>query len=175
MFQAFQELFERLGLKRTRGRRSFELEAELHDALVERADIEKRGADDLAAELVTTGLKWRLNCGSSIGKMHKIFQFTALFLPPPWDRSLYPRGGIYFYGPKCYPAAMITLTGTKTSPFPLPAAEAANCDLRRSFNRTARRLDLCPRSGYLALEHFLFLRGAGGGQCGGAPERAGYR
>ena len=57
MMQAFQELFERLGLKRGRKRRFFALDAELHDALVERADVEKRGADDLAAELVSTGLK----------------------------------------------------------------------------------------------------------------------
>ena len=57
MFQAFQELFERLGLKRDRGRRSFALEAELHDAVLKRAGIERRGADDLIAELVSTGLK----------------------------------------------------------------------------------------------------------------------
>jgi hypothetical protein len=57
MFQAFQELFERLGLKRTRGRRSFALEAELHDAVLKRAGIERREADGLIAELVATGLK----------------------------------------------------------------------------------------------------------------------
>ena len=54
---AIQELLERLGLKRDRGRRSFLLEAELHDAVLERAGIEKRATDDLIAELVSTGLK----------------------------------------------------------------------------------------------------------------------
>ncbi len=57
MFQAFQEFFERLGLKRAKGRHSFALEAELHDAVLERAGIERREADDLVAELVSTGLK----------------------------------------------------------------------------------------------------------------------
>jgi hypothetical protein len=33
------------------------LDAELHDALVERVDVEKRGADYLVAELASTGLK----------------------------------------------------------------------------------------------------------------------
>jgi DNA-binding NarL/FixJ family response regulator len=54
---AIQELLERLGLRSARGRRSFLLEAELHDAVLERAGIERRGADDLIAELVSTGLK----------------------------------------------------------------------------------------------------------------------
>jgi hypothetical protein len=55
--QAFRELFERLGFKRAIKRRSFALGAELHDALVERAGIERREADNLIAELVSTGLK----------------------------------------------------------------------------------------------------------------------
>ena len=57
MLLAFQELFERLGLKRAKGRRSFELNTDLHDAILERASIERREADDLVSELVSTGLK----------------------------------------------------------------------------------------------------------------------
>ncbi len=57
MFQAFQILFERLGLKRAKERGSFALDAELHDAVLERAGIERREAGDLVAELVSTGLK----------------------------------------------------------------------------------------------------------------------
>jgi hypothetical protein len=59
MFQAFRILFERLGLKCSRGKRSFELGTELHNELMEQAGAEKRGADDLAAELVSAGLRRR--------------------------------------------------------------------------------------------------------------------
>jgi DNA-binding NarL/FixJ family response regulator len=57
MIQAFQELFERLGFKRARRRRSFVLNEHLHDAVLERAGIERREVDDLVAELVSTGLR----------------------------------------------------------------------------------------------------------------------
>jgi DNA-binding NarL/FixJ family response regulator len=54
---AIRELLERLGLRSARGRRSFALEADLHDAVLERAGIERREAGDLVSELVSTGLK----------------------------------------------------------------------------------------------------------------------
>jgi len=57
MIEALQMLFERLGLKRARKRRFFALDTELHDALVVRAGIERREADDLVTELVSTGLR----------------------------------------------------------------------------------------------------------------------
>ena len=54
---AFRNLLKRLGLLRAKGKRSFELNTDLHDAVLERAGIERREAGDLVSELVSTGLK----------------------------------------------------------------------------------------------------------------------
>jgi DNA-binding CsgD family transcriptional regulator len=56
MIRAFQELFERLGLKRLSGRRSFALEADLHEALLKQAGGDEGRVDKLAGELLASGL-----------------------------------------------------------------------------------------------------------------------
>ena len=56
MIHPFQELFERLGLKLAKGRHTYALDADLHDALLKQVGGEERRADELAAELVSSGL-----------------------------------------------------------------------------------------------------------------------
>jgi DNA-binding CsgD family transcriptional regulator len=59
MTDPFQDLFARLGLQSSRRRHSFALEAELHSALQEQALREQRQPDELAAELLSSGLARR--------------------------------------------------------------------------------------------------------------------
>ena len=95
---AFRDLLERLGLKRARGKRSLALDPELHDALLERADLEKRGADDLAAELVTAGLRrrrddeWLNGYWETLSRREK--QITALTCLGYTNRQIGSRLGI---------------------------------------------------------------------------------
>jgi DNA-binding NarL/FixJ family response regulator len=56
MLKTFQELFGRLGLKRYSGRRYFAFEADLHEALLKQVGGEEQRAEELAKELVLSGL-----------------------------------------------------------------------------------------------------------------------
>jgi DNA-binding CsgD family transcriptional regulator len=56
MIQVFRELFERLGLKRGKGKRSYALDADLHDAILKQVGGEKERVDELAGELLSSGL-----------------------------------------------------------------------------------------------------------------------
>jgi DNA-binding CsgD family transcriptional regulator len=63
MITHFQELFARLGLKRSRGMRTYAFDESIVTELAQQAKMKQVPAEELAADIMTTGLR-QLKAGS---------------------------------------------------------------------------------------------------------------